>query len=115
MAFMKQEQYDRIFGTHVPVRIAPKRKPLRSTGKANRDLACPMIIQDGMEPMNSMADGQVYDSKSSYYRSLKDQGCEIVEGTLPAAPLIDDSPIITTEDVKQAFEQSVSELGGGAI
>lgn len=115
MAFMKQDQYDRIFGAHQPVRIAAKNKPMRSTGKANRSLACPMIVRDGMDPMQSMADGQTYDSKSDYYRSLKEQGCEIVEGDKPAAPLIKDDPVISTQDVKTAFEQSVAELGGGAL
>lgn len=42
------------------------------------DLPCPAIRTDGMEAIRSMADGQVYDGKGAYYRSVKDAGCEIV-------------------------------------
>lgn len=38
--------------------------------------AGPYIATDGMDPIRSMADGQMYDSKSTYRRSLKAHGCQ---------------------------------------
>lgn len=38
----------------------------------------PYIRTDGMDPLRSMADGKVYDSKSGYYKSVRQAGCEIV-------------------------------------
>lgn len=38
----------------------------------------PYIRADGMDPIRSMADGQVYDSRSAYYRSVRRADCEIV-------------------------------------
>lgn len=46
--------------------------------KQRADLAAPAVVRDYMEPMQSMADGREYDSRSSYYKSLKEQGMEIV-------------------------------------
>lgn len=40
--------------------------------------AAPMVRPDGMEPVRSMADGRVYDSRSRYYASVRALGCEIV-------------------------------------
>jgi hypothetical protein len=37
-----------------------------------------MIIRDQMEPIRSTLDGRMFDSKSAYYRSVKQAGCEIV-------------------------------------
>lgn len=37
----------------------------------------PMIRRDHLDDMLSLADGKTYSSKSSYYRSLKEQGLEI--------------------------------------
>lgn len=40
--------------------------------------AAPFVRTDGMDAIRSMADGQVYDSRSAYYRSVRQAGCEIV-------------------------------------
>lgn len=51
---------------------------------ARSDLPAPAIVSDrmtgGINGMLSMADGKHYDSKSAYYKSLKERGCEIVDG-----------------------------------
>lgn len=39
---------------------------------------CPNVIEDTMEPMMSHADGKWYDSKSTYEKSVKSYGCEIL-------------------------------------
>ena len=41
-------------------------------------LPCPSIRPDGMDALQSMADGQTYESRSAYYASVKQAGCEIV-------------------------------------
>ena len=40
--------------------------------------AAPMVRPDGMDPIRSMADGRLYDSRSAYYASVRAHGCEIV-------------------------------------
>ena len=55
--------------------LEPKRW---SPSPARSALPCPAIRSDGMDAIQSMADGQRYDSKSAYYASLKAKGCEIV-------------------------------------
>ena len=52
--------------------------PKRLAGPPHPAQAAPMVRTDGMEPVRSMADGRVYDSRSRYYASLKARGCEIV-------------------------------------
>lgn len=52
--------------------------------------------------IKSMGDGKIYDSKSRYYASLKDQGLHIVD--YDRKPKIIDSDI-TGKDVKNAIEQ----------
>jgi len=38
----------------------------------------PYVIEDSMKPIESQADGKMYDSKRAYYQSLRNQGYEIV-------------------------------------
>jgi len=38
----------------------------------------PYVISDCMAPVRSMADGKMYDSKSTYSRAVRAAGCEIV-------------------------------------
>ncbi len=73
-------------------------------------LPCPAIRTDGMEPLQSMADGQTYDSKSAYYRSVKDAGCEIVGDDRKSfdAGFKDYEPDPVAPDIARAIE----ELGG---
>lgn len=41
-------------------------------------LSAPQLIRDHHEPFRSMADGQIYDSKSAYRQTLKARGLEEV-------------------------------------
>ena len=38
----------------------------------------PAVIRDTIDPIVSHADGKTYESKSTYYKSLKEQGFEII-------------------------------------
>ena len=75
-----------------------------------------MLIFDtmpgGIHGMKSMADGKQYDSKSRYYRSLKDHGCVIVGNdsshttnrrgfSIQEGPTSDD----VVGDIKKSIEQ----------
>lgn len=69
----------------------------------------PAIRTDGMDALQSMADGRFYDSKSAYYRSVRDAGCEIVgddrEGF--SAP-----PGYEADDVEDDILQAAQQLMG---
>lgn len=107
-----KERFDRIFANHKPME---KVRKSRSTGKRNLALPCPRVVSDTVDAFQSMGDGLYYDSKSAYYKSLDRKGLRVVEEGKPDAPVIEDKPAVTAEDVKATFEQSVSELGGGAL
>lgn len=66
-------------------------------------LSAPMIISDTMNPIRSMADGKMYDSKSAYERGVKATGCRIVgndrlESSTPQRPRVG-------HDIKRAIDQ----------
>lgn len=43
--------------------------------RANQgELQCPMVIRDGMDPVQSMLDGKMYDSKSKLRKTYKEGG-----------------------------------------
>lgn len=69
--------------------------------------AAPNIRADGMDPIRSMVDGKVYDSKSAYYGSVRRAGCEIVGNE--RAPF-ERRPEYRSEglgaDISRAYEQS---------
>lgn len=74
-----------------------------SFGKRS-DLAAPQIIKDCIEPIRSMADGRMYDSRSKYLRSVRAAGCDVVgNDTLPAFQ--PEEPKGVEEDVKRAIEE----------
>ncbi|MBA8906808.1 hypothetical protein [Aminobacter ciceronei] len=81
------------------------RRPKRST------LACPMIAQDTMEPVQSMLDGKMYDSKSKLLSTYRAAGM-IEVGNDPARlrtrkrPKPDRAAIKTTvEKAKARFDR----------
>ena len=75
-------------------------------------LAAPYIINDklpgGVRGMVSMADGQRYDSKSAYYASLKDRGCEIVGNEQPKPWRHEPSDREVHAAAKEAYDQLTS-------
>jgi hypothetical protein len=64
---------------------------------------------DGVKGMQSMADGKMYDSKSAYYQSLKEKGCEIVGNDAPRTQRQDIRGDFTT---KQEVAEAIKQLGG---
>lgn len=75
-------------------------------------LTAPMIVRDGMDPIQSMADGQIYDSKSRYYDSVRAHGCEIV-GNEKAA--FDKQPTYEPQGVRDSMKQAIEQLEAGHV
>jgi hypothetical protein len=67
------------------------------------DIGAPMVIIDTAEPFMSHADGRMYDSKSTYYRSLKAHGCRIVETGENHGQPVPGQITPPWEDVKNAY------------
>ncbi|MFG6591277.1 hypothetical protein [Sulfitobacter sp. 1A12157] len=87
-----------------------QRRPTQGT------LCCPMIISDTQRPLQSMADGKIYDSKSQMRRHYKEAGVVEVGNDVPtkrATPSRDER-----ERAKKARKASVgralSRAGFGA-
>jgi hypothetical protein len=84
-------------GELVDKRLAP---PLHAGASA------PMIRADAMDPLRSMADGQIYDSRSAYYASVRAAGCEVVgneRAPFDRRPAFE--PSRAGADIKIALEQ----------
>lgn len=63
----------------------------------------PYIISDTQEAFKSMADGKMYESKSEYRRSLREQGYVEMGNDLPAEKTY--QPQNVGRDIKDALEQ----------
>lgn len=89
-------------GEVVEARLIPRGPNRRS------HLSAPYIRPDGMDALVNHANGHLYDSKSAYYRAVKDAGCEIV-GDDPSwgqgKPPEFESPGGIEQDIKTAIEQ----------
>jgi len=84
-------------GELVDKRVAP---PLHVAANA------PMVRRDSMDPVRSMADGRIYDSRSEYYASVRAAGCEIVgdeRAPFERRPAFE--PGRAGADIKHALEQ----------
>ena len=90
------ELYER--GTEPPLPRGPR-----------SSLPAPSIRPDGMDAIQSMANGEMYDSRSAYYRSVKQAGCEIVgDESKPfenhaAHRAVDAGPV--APDIKRAMQE----------
>jgi hypothetical protein len=80
--------------------------------KRNRsELPAPFIRADGMSPLINHADGRLYDSKSAYYRAVKDAGCEIIGNEkLPERKVFEPDAKDIARDVKTAIQQVEARL-----
>ena len=93
-------------GQVIPRHMAKPRIVSRS------DLPSPYIRPDGMSDLRNHADGLLYDSKSAYYKAVRQAGCEIVGDdpsfNEPQTAREMDTPGGIEQDLKNAIEQ----LGG---
>lgn len=65
----------------------------------------PMIRTDGMDPVRSMANGQLYDSRSRYYGDLKARGLEIVGNERAEVERRPELRLNAAPDIKRAIEE----------
>jgi hypothetical protein len=83
-------------------------RPERNWNRA--DFAAPRLIRDGLDDVWNPANGKVYDSKSAYYRAVKDAGYEIAgnDSSVMNAhekPVEVKTPGGLKDDLKAAWEQ----------
>jgi len=73
----------------------------------------PQIISDdlGIQGVFNPANGKTYDSKSQYYRAVKEAGCEVLGTDAPreAKPI---EAKICENDLKRDIAQAIQQLGG---
>lgn len=89
-----------------------KRQP--SENSARSDFPTPMIMSDSIDPVKSMADGKIYDSKSALYRTYRPDGnpqgiryeCVGNEDTSKFTPLKRDKA-----KAMEAVHRAASEMG----
>tara|TARA_R110000823_G_scaffold10557_3_gene36777 strand:+ start:1521 stop:1850 length:330 start_codon:yes stop_codon:yes gene_type:complete len=84
----------------------PERTMMRS------DLAAPMIIQDNMQPVKSMLDGKMYDSKSQLRATYRAAGVVEVGNDVPTKPKAPTRP--KRAEIKAAVGKAFSQAGLGA-
>lgn len=89
-----------------PDNCLPERNWTRS------DLAAPMIIQDTMQPVQSMLDGKMYDSKSALRQTYKAAGVVELGNEAPKKPKAPERP--KRAEVKAAVSKAFSQAGLGA-
>jgi hypothetical protein len=66
----------------------------------------PYVRTDGMDPIRSMADGKIYDSKSGYYQSVRRADCEIVGNDRAGfGPRPEFKPQGVAQSIKKALAQ----------
>lgn len=88
--------------------VVQKARPVANPARS--DLPAPMVISDGMGDVWNPADGKTYDSKSSYYRAVRDAGCVIVGNEK-----MDDAPRdqIGVGNLEQDISNAIEELSHG--
>lgn len=73
------------------------------------DLPSPMVVSDSLGDVWNPVNGQMYDSKSAYYKAVRAAGCEIMGNEAPkqaSTPNDDGPPLRDIEkSVADAFKQ----------
>jgi hypothetical protein len=113
---LTQEEYNLLttplskLGEKVPLAMAVSDKVCRYISNKNKHFVPSysgriQVISDyiGSGAVKSMVDGKMYDSKSKYYRSLKENGCFINES--PVAKTQPQISEISGKDIKNAIER----------
>lgn len=86
-----------------------------SFNHSRSDLSAPMLIQDGMEPVKSMLDGQMYDSKAKLRATYKEAGVvEVGNDSSVLNPKPRPKPKPDRESIKASVGKAFSRAGLGA-
>ena len=75
-------------------------------------LAAPSVISDTMDPVKSMLDGRMYDSKSTLRQTYREGGVTEVGNDVPTKPKPKPAP--DREGIKAAVGRAFSQAGLGA-
>lgn len=84
--------------------------PVECLGHFGIKADAPYVRTDGMDPIRSMADGRLYDSKSAYYASVKRAGCEIIGNDTGGSP---PRPGYQAGHVEVDIKRAIAELNSG--
>jgi hypothetical protein len=68
------------------------------------------FTSDGMDPIVNQVDGKVYDSRSSYYKSLKDTGNHVLEAGESYKPIDVTSEKSYQEEIKKDVAETIQSL-----
>lgn len=79
---------------------------------ARSDLPCPRIMSDAMEPVQSMLDGKMYDSKSALRATYRAAGC-IEVGNDPARFKPRERKKVDRRAVKTTLEKAEARFNRG--
>jgi len=89
-------------------RLVPAEKYVRpQSGRS--DLPSPMIIADHMKPVQSMLDGQMYDSKSALRATYKQAGVEELGNDAPLTKNAVKKP--DTKAIEETVGKSLARIG----
>lgn len=97
-----------IWDKHVRDFVPPQEWARRhGNRKRSTEVSAPYIRTDGMDATWNPANGRTYDSRSAYYRAVKDVGCEIIgdDARIPDAPPDFEGPGGIEQDLKDTIEQ----------
>jgi hypothetical protein len=82
---------------------------------AQSDLSRPMIIHDGMEPVQSQLDGKMYDSKAALRSTYKQAGVvEVGNDSSVNNPRRKPTPKPDRQAIKKSVAKAMSQAGLGA-
>lgn len=72
------------------------------------------VISDdlGKDGILNHADGKMYDSKSQYYKAVKEAGCEVLGNDAPRESNAPQYKNHTEKDIQRDIAQSIQQLGG---
>lgn len=111
--------FDKVTGQWLDAEEYAFRKACNSQQVARSDLPAPMLINDSMEPTQSMVDGKFYTSKaqlrSTYKPSGNKEGRSYVEmGNDPLVTAPPKKPKTDRQGIKASVRKAFSQAGLGA-
>lgn len=81
---------------------------------ARSSLPGPMLIKDGMDPVKSMLDGKMYDSKAALRATYKEAGViEVGDDKSVTNPQPRKKPKVDRTQVRQSVSKALSQAGFG--
>ncbi len=88
------------------------RECLPDDERKRSELEAPMFIRDDMEPVQSMLDGKMYDSKSQLRATYKAAGVTEVGNDVPTKPYTPAK--VDTKAINESVEKAFQQAGMGA-